>query len=147
MALIQKPLIVNRQTWWRISWRYARCDLNYCRTAYIGAAIVIDQDRRCHMPDASRAGQKYRPARLPMTEPDGPRLLPQHDQRVDAVGHLAPLRVVVSLEVPGLALVREQQQFAPLQSPHGGRKALHHRIAAWFQEDLKIILPGVVVGE
>ena len=31
------------------------------------------------------------------------RLLPQHDQGIGAIGHPPPLRVVVGLELPGLA--------------------------------------------
>ena len=34
---------------------------------------------------------------------NGRPLLPDHDQRVDAVGHATPLRIVVSLEMPGFA--------------------------------------------
>jgi len=41
-------------------------------------------------------------------------LLPQHDQRIGAVGHPPPLRVVVGFEAPGLTVLRHQQQLAAL---------------------------------
>src|ERR1700722_5016854 len=41
-------------------------------------------------------------------------LLPQHDQRIGGVRHPPPLRVVVGLEMPDLAIGRQQQQFTAL---------------------------------
>src|SRR6266478_8622828 len=69
-------------------------------------------------------------------------LLPQHDQRIGAVGHQSPLRVVVGLEPPGLALVRHQHDLAALEPPLRRRECRDLRIAFRLQEHLEIIVAG-----
>src|SRR5207248_662049 len=49
-------------------------------------------------------------------------LAAQHDQRIGAIGHLPPLRIVVGLELPGFAALRHQQHMAVLQPPQRRRE-------------------------
>ena len=51
-------------------------------------------------------------------------LLPRQQQRIGTVRHPPPLRIVVGLEAPDLALGRLQQEFAALDAPYRGAKAV-----------------------
>ena len=74
-------------------------------------------------------------------------LPPDHDQGIGAVGHAAPLRVVVGLELPGLAVGRHQQHLAVIEPPLRRRERGHRGIAFRLQEDLEIIAGRLGVGE
>src|SRR3979490_363179 len=75
------------------------------------------------------------------------KLLAQHDQGIGAVGHPAPLRVVVGLELPDVALGRQQQHLAMVEPPSGRRERCYRRIAFRLEEYLEIVLAGLGVGQ
>ena len=56
-----------------------------------------------------------------------------------AVGHPPPLRIVVGLELPGLALGRHQQHLAAIEPPLVRREGRDRGIAFRLQEHLEII--------
>src|ERR1700721_3551796 len=68
-------------------------------------------------------------------------LLPQHDQRIGAIRHPPPLRVVVGLKAPDVAAVRFQPQFDALQPPHGRRKRRDRRVAIRLEKYREIFPP------
>ena len=74
-------------------------------------------------------------------------LLPHQDQRIGTVRNAPPLRVVVGLEVPDIALGRLQEQFAALEPPHRRRESRHQRIAFRLQKDLRSFPAGFGVGQ
>ena len=96
------------------------------------------QERPCEPEgDAADVGDRdhvHRPGELiPVA------LLPQHDQRIGAVGHAPPLRVVVGLEVPGFAARRHQQDLAALEPPLRRREGRDRRIAFRLEKHLEIV--------
>src|SRR3984957_15754042 len=74
-------------------------------------------------------------------------LLPQHDQRIGGVRHPPPLRVVVGLKMPDLAIGGQQQQCTALQPPLRRREGGHRRIAARLEEDLEIVRRRLGIGQ
>src|SRR4029077_140340 len=69
-------------------------------------------------------------------------LLPQHDQGIGTVGHQPPLRIVVDLEMTGLAIGRHAKQFATLQPPHCRLEGFDGGITFRLEKDLEIVGPG-----